>query len=186
MTPVFVTGTAYSLRLESVMKTITDYNAVMELPTGMPSIKLGICVAGKALTRIDYLPATLATQPADNPLATEIVRQLNRYFENPHHRFTLPLQLAGSEFQQRIWRELQQLGPGEVSTYGALAGRTQSSARAVGGACRANPIPIVVPCHRIVAKSGAGGYSGETGGEKLQVKQWLLQHECTGQFHLAG
>ena len=66
---------------------------------------------------------------------------------------------------------------GQVVTYGELAKALDSSARAVAGACRANPIPILIPCHRVVAATGLGGYMGETGGEALAIKQWLLQHE---------
>ena len=59
----------------------------------------------------------------------------------------------------------------------ALGVTTGSSARAIGGACRANPLPLIIPCHRVVASNGIGGYSGETGGTVLDVKRWLLDYE---------
>ena len=77
----------------------------------------------------------------------------------------------------RVWQALQKIPYGEVKTYGQLAKELKSSARAVGNACRANPIPIVIPCHRIVAVSGIGGYAGKTDGPVLERKRWLLAHE---------
>jgi methylated-DNA-[protein]-cysteine S-methyltransferase len=67
--------------------------------------------------------------------------------------------------------------PGEVRTYGALARKLRSSARAVGNACRANPVPMVVPCHRVVGATGLGGYMGAFTGDPLAIKEWLLRHE---------
>ena len=87
-----------------------------------------------------------------------------------------PLDLKGSDFDLRVWRAMARIGWGETQSYGALASRLgkPGAARAVGGACGRNPIPILVPCHRVVAARGLGGYSG--GG--AEVKRWLLAHEA--------
>jgi methylated-DNA-[protein]-cysteine S-methyltransferase len=89
-----------------------------------------------------------------------------------------PLQPArGTPFQRRVWGLLQQIPVGEVRRYGEIASALGSSARAVAGACRANPLPILIPCHRVVAATGLGGYMGEIDGGALEIKRWLLHHE---------
>ena len=105
------------------------------------------------------------------------VEQLVQYFQGQNRHFNVSLQLRGTAFQQRVWQALQAIPYGQTRRYGEIAEQLNSSARAVGNACRANPVPIFVPCHRVVAKSGIGGFSGATEGEKLDVKQWLLAHE---------
>ena len=111
------------------------------------------------------------------PILEAAVRQLARYFEDPAYRFSLPLPLAGTEYMRRVWSALMQIPPGRTETYGSLACRLASGPRAVALACRANPLPIFVPCHRVVAANGAGGYCGQTGGALLDIKLWLLKHE---------
>lgn len=87
------------------------------------------------------------------------------------------LELSGTPFQCRVWEALRTIPPGTTWTYGVLAKHLGSGARAVGGACRANPCPIVVPCHRVVARRGLGGFGGDTDGRRLALKRWLLEHE---------
>ncbi|MEK6731435.1 MAG: methylated-DNA--[protein]-cysteine S-methyltransferase [Pseudomonadota bacterium] len=106
-----------------------------------------------------------------------VARQLTQYFKRATLEFNLPLQLIGTPFQQRVWRALQQIKPGETATYGALAKRLKTSPRAIGNACRANPITLIVPCHRVVAKHHDGGYSGQTTGKLMEMKRWLLNYE---------
>lgn len=163
-----------------------QYNAIIELPTIAPPVKLGIYTRDDILVNIDFLPKSTSNQPSNSRIAQLVVAQLEDYFENPAHQFTIPLQEQGSQFQQRVRIELQATTSGQTLTYGELAKKTKSSPRAIGGACKANAVPIVVPCHRIVAKSGAGGYCGDTSGEKMQIKNWLLQHEFATQFNLTG
>lgn len=106
-----------------------------------------------------------------------IIRQLRAYFDDGSMRFDLPLALIGTPFQQRVWALLQTIPPGETRTYGAVAHVLGSAARAVGQACRANPCLLVVPCHRVVAAQGLGGFSGDVSGRQIAVKRWLLAHE---------
>lgn len=151
---------------------LSRYAAVIDSPFG----RLGIVIAGDALASIDFLPSGRLRAPGA-PLARRICRQLAAYFRDPRARFDVPLQLAGTPFQQRVWRALRAVPSGEVRSYGALARRLRTSPRAVGGACRANPVPIIVPCHRVVAQSGPGGFMGETRGRGVRIKQRLLAHE---------
>jgi methylated-DNA-[protein]-cysteine S-methyltransferase len=99
------------------------------------------------------------------------------YFENPARPISLPTRPGGTLFQRRVWQAIAAIAPGVTRTYGELAAELGSSARAVGGACRANPCPLVVPCHRIVARRGLGGFAGDRGGRLLDIKRWLLAHE---------
>ena len=114
--------------------------------------------------------------PAGNgsPLLNEAARQLAAYFEGKLSHFDLPLAPAGSPFEKRVWAAMQKIPYGETRCYGDLADGIHSAPRAVGGACGKNPIPIVIPCHRVLAKGGMGGYSGHGG---LDTKRALLRLE---------
>ena len=115
----------------------------------------------------------------ETPLAARARQALQDYFARPGQAmiFDLPCAPAGTAFQRRVWRRLQAIPYGEVMTYGALARELGSSARAVGNACRRNPLPLVIPCHRVVAARGIGGYAGATAGRWLAIKRFLLRHE---------
>ncbi len=114
--------------------------------------------------------------PTKAPMQT-LARQLRAYFISPANGFDLPLRPAGTAFQQRVWQALRRIPAGETRTYGELAAQLGSSARAVGNACRRNPLPLVVPCHRVVAASGPGGLCGQNRGPAMAIKHWLLRHE---------
>jgi methylated-DNA-[protein]-cysteine S-methyltransferase len=106
-----------------------------------------------------------------------LVRELDAYWGNPIHLFELPIAPQGTPFQLRVWHALKNIPAGQPTTYGALAKQLGTAARAVGQACGANPLPIVIPCHRVVAASGLGGFMHASGGAPLDVKTWLLKHE---------
>ena len=152
-----------------------DYDAVIASPLG----RLGIH-ARAALTSIDFVAARRPLRPPGTPLARRVCAQLRAYFADPRARFDLPLAAGGTDFQQQVWRAMRRIPAGRVKTYGELARGLHSASRAVGGACRANPIPIVVPCHRVVSASGLGGFMGATRGRALVIKRWLLRHEQAG------
>ncbi len=116
-------------------------------------------------------------QPEDTPLMARFAAQLQAYFSSSVSPITFPVLLRGTDFQQRVWHALERIPPGEVRTYGQLAEQLHSSARAVGNACRHNPVPLVVPCHRVVSASGIGGFAGSTEGAEIRIKRWLLRHE---------
>ena len=120
----------------------------------------------------------IATATAhSSPAVARAVELLEAYFADPHAPLPLLQPLDGTPFQRRVWQALQQIPPGETLHYGELAHRLGSSARAVAGACRANPLPVLIPCHRVVSASGLGGYMGQINGPVLEIKRWLLQHE---------
>jgi methylated-DNA-[protein]-cysteine S-methyltransferase len=108
-------------------------------------------------------------------LLEEAARQLAAYFDGRVSHFDLPLAAAGTDFDMRVRSAMQAIPYGETRTYGELAHATDSGPRAIGGACGRNPIPIIVPCHRVLARGGLGGYSGGTG---LPTKQRLLALEA--------
>ncbi len=108
------------------------------------------------------------------PLLREAVRQLQAYFDGTLRDFDLPLAIDGTVFQKRVWREMLKIPYGQVRAYGDIAKRLQSSPRSVGTACGRNRFPVIVPCHRIVAANGLGGYSGSGG---LATKTALLELE---------
>lgn len=148
--------------------------AVIDSPLG--HIALTWDAAG--LRALDYVSRAQALCPPAPGLGAEAARQLEQYFQNPAFVFDLPLAPEGTSFQQRVWAALRQIPPGAPLTYGQLAGQLDSGARAIGGACRRNPIPIIIPCHRIIpAHGGVGGYGGATRGAGPHIKHWLLTHE---------
>jgi methylated-DNA-[protein]-cysteine S-methyltransferase len=143
-----------------------------------PFAVLGIRTAGGAVTGIEYLPSGERAQAPVNAIAARACRQLERYFADPQFRFTLPLAPAGSPFRRRVWDALSAIPVGESRTYGELARRLHTAPRAVGGACGANPIALVIPCHRVVGSQGSlGGFMGVTDGDPIAIKRWLLEHE---------
>ena len=131
------------------------------------------------LTGVDILPGNSRKVPRINsqPLATDVKEQLSQYFSDGNFQFHLPLNIQGTDFQKKVWNIMTRIPAGKVMTYGAVAKKLSSSPRAVGNACRANPLPIIIPCHRIVSQTGLGGYEGQTSGDSLGIKSWLLQHE---------
>lgn len=150
-----------------------NYQAIIVAPCA----RIGLRMAGATVSALDYLPAdTPEQQPAD-AATLRVIEQLQTYFRDPRTSFTVPLACQGTVFQQRVWEALCAIPAGTVLTYGELARQLGTAARAVGGACRTNPIPILIPCHRVVARQGLGGYAGEVTGDPLGIKRWLLQHE---------
>lgn len=145
-----------------------------------PFATLAISTDGTHVTAIRYLaPSHAAHAPRRGSVAHLACVQIQAYLDNPRFRFELPLKLAGTHHRLAAWEAMQRIPAGEVRTYGELARELGSSARAVGGACGANPIPLIVPCHRVIASGGRiGGFMGTRGeGFELSIKRWLLEHE---------
>ena len=155
------------------MSRSTHYSVTLETPVGA----IGIVIAEGAVCALDLPAAGPATQAPGDDFAVEVMRQLRHYFDDGSVGFNLPLRLSGTDFQRAVWKRLQAIPPGATCTYGEIARELNSSPRAVGNACRANPVPIVIPCHRVVSANGIGGYGGATSGKRLKIKQWLLEHE---------
>lgn len=150
-----------------------DYQAKLEVPFGM----LGIRCGDEVLTGIDFLPSGAAAQAPRNDFARTVCEQLSAYFADPGFRFDLPLQTAGTAHQNKVWQAMRAIPRGQVGSYGDLAEQIGSSPRAVGQACGNNPIPVVIPCHRVVSESGIGGFAKHRDGRMLDIKRWLLAHE---------
>jgi methylated-DNA-[protein]-cysteine S-methyltransferase len=152
--------------------------ATIDTPLG----QLGLTWESGTLTGVDLEPTAapaseLAPGKSQDPPPAAIARQLADYFADGRHGFDLPMALAGTPFQHRVWSAMRAIPPGQTRTYGDLARELGSAPRAVGQACRANPCPIVVPCHRVVGATGLGGFAGDSSGRKVAVKRWLLRHE---------
>jgi methylated-DNA-[protein]-cysteine S-methyltransferase len=144
--------------------------ATLDTPLG----PLGLTWADGTLYRVELEPEATG---AGERVPAAVAAALAGYFADPMQRCDLPLHLAGTPFQQRVWAALRAIPAGRTRTYGELAAELGTSARAVGGACRANPCPVLVPCHRVVAATGLGGFAGDRSGRKLAIKRWLLAHE---------
>ncbi len=110
----------------------------------------------------------------ETPLLQAAVVQLQRYFDGTCQYFELPLDPPGTVYQRRVWQALCRIPPGQTRAYGEMAREIGGSARSIGQANRCNPIPILIPCHRVTSASGLGGYSG---GDGLNTKKWLLDWE---------
>jgi methylated-DNA-[protein]-cysteine S-methyltransferase len=143
-----------------------------------PMCVLGVRTANGALTDITFLPRTHREVAPVDALAEEACRQLQRYIEDPGFRFKLPVAVRGTDFQRRVWAGIAAIPKGVTRTYGELAADLRSAPRAVGQACGSNPIPLVVPCHRVVSASGLGGFAHHDAGFLIGVKRWLLAHEA--------
>jgi methylated-DNA-[protein]-cysteine S-methyltransferase len=141
-------------------------------------MNVGVATRGDQVAEIRYLPPHAPSVDPKNPLAERAARQLERYREDPSVRFDLPLAIEGTPFQRQLWEALCGIPCGKTLTYGELAQRLGAPARAIGQACGDNRLPIVIPCHRVVAANGIGGFAHSTRGYLIEAKRWLLAHEC--------
>jgi methylated-DNA-[protein]-cysteine S-methyltransferase len=152
---------------------MNNYAAIVSAP----GFSLGIRCNEDEITAIEYLEPRAEVAPK-SLLAKETVRQLRAWLKDPQFAFSLPLAPAGTPFQRRVWAGIAAIPPGQTRQYGEVAADIGSGPRAVGNACGANPYPVVVPCHRVVAAGGGlGGFGRNRDGFLLEVKRWLLEHE---------
>jgi methylated-DNA-[protein]-cysteine S-methyltransferase len=143
-----------------------------------PFAILGIRTRGSKLVGIEYLSTGERELAPTDAVAERTCRQLERYFADPQFRFTLPLAPEGTPFRMRVWDTLATIPVGESRTYGEIARRLATAPRAVGGACGANRIALVIPSHRVIASQGSlGGFMGVVEGRPIDIKRWLLKHE---------
>ncbi len=155
-----------------------EYDFLYDSPTG----QLGVCIDAGSITKIIWLEqgtqetSTLSpSRPVNNKLEKKIVSALDDYFESGLIEDEISLCPDGTRFQKRVWQALKRIPLGSVKTYGDVAKELKTSSRAVGQACRRNNIPLFIPCHRVVAAQGIGGFMG--GYRHVERKRWLLQHE---------
>lgn len=122
-------------------------------------------------------PPELLNKGLNSPKVKLVRDKITQYFIASVAFQSIQLAPKGTLFQQSVWNELIKIPLGETRTYGEIANTLNSSARAVGNACRKNPIQIIIPCHRVISANGIGGYAGKTEGRQLDIKRWLLKHE---------
>jgi methylated-DNA-[protein]-cysteine S-methyltransferase len=160
------------------------FSAIIEAPFGA----IGIRIDAGAVRELVYLPPQFEEKAPVNQLSERGADQVRRYLNDPDFRFDLPLAEAGTAFQRRVWDAISAIPRGEVLTYGQVARQIRSAPRAVGQACGANWFPLVIPCHRVTASSGLGGFAGhgDAGGFHLGVKRWLLAHEGAADYARKG
>jgi methylated-DNA-[protein]-cysteine S-methyltransferase len=157
---------------------LESYQAKLAAPFAV----LGVRTIGERVVGIEYLPRAAATLRPQTAFAREVCRQLAAYLKQPSFEFDLPFDYDGTEFQKKVWKTVHQIPSGSVLSYKAVAKKIGSAPRPVGTACGANLIPILIPCHRVVASQGIGGFMNVRRGAPIEVKRWLLHHENPGAY----
>lgn len=143
----------------------------------LPTCRLGLRILPDGrLHEIVFLPAEGDIR-TDDPVAALFHAQVDAYLAAPNYRFDIPVHRHGTEFQRRVWQAIDAIPSGSTRCYGDIASALQSSPRAVGQACGANPLPLITPCHRVLARGGPGGFSHHRAGWLMDTKRWLLAHE---------
>jgi methylated-DNA-[protein]-cysteine S-methyltransferase len=151
---------------------------VFDVTVEFPKMKVGVATHGGLVTEIHYLPLSFASIPARNSLAERAARQLAAYRVNADSKFDLPVVIEGSPLEKAVWQAMRAIPRGKTRTYGDIARELGADARAVGQACGDNHLPLVIPCHRVVAADGIGGFAHATSGYLVEAKRWLLMHEA--------
>lgn len=151
------------------------FSAIVSAPFGF----VGVRTEAAAIHELVYLPNRFSEKAPTDKLAEKAARQIENYLAQPDFQFNLPLKKTGSEFQHRVWNAISSIPRGEVRTYGQIAKHIQSAPRAVGQACGANWYPLIIPCHRVTAAGGLGGFAhhDDETGFYVGIKRWLLAHE---------
>jgi methylated-DNA-[protein]-cysteine S-methyltransferase len=156
------------------------FDAIVRLPFGF----VGVRTRDARVEEIGFLTDDVEPRPAANALAQRVVDQLHAYCADSSSQIDLPLAIEGTDFQRRVWDQIARIPPGSTATYGELARRLNGEARAVGQACGDNRLPLAIPCHRVVAASGIGGFAHHRGGAYERIKRWLLVHEAGSELRL--
>ena len=151
------------------------FSAIVAAPFGAIGIRTDAGIVGELV----YLPPHFGEKEATDAVADEAARQVEKYLLDADFAFTFPLPEVGSAYQRKVWAAISAIPRGSVRTYGQVAKHIGSAPRAVGQACGANWFPLVIPCHRVTAAGGLGGFSNhdDENGFHLSVKRWLLAHE---------
>ena len=151
------------------------FSAIVSAPFGA----IGVRAEAGMLRELVYLPPHYREKAPVDKLSEKAAKQVERYFSEPDFQFDLPLAQTGTAFQQKVWGVISAIPRGDVLTYGEVARIIQSAPRAVGQACGANWYPLIIPCHRVTASGGLGGFANhdDETGFHIGVKRWLLTHE---------
>jgi methylated-DNA-[protein]-cysteine S-methyltransferase len=156
--------------------TLLGFQAKLDTPLAL----VGVRTEGDELAEVVYLPRSAGAMAPANALAERACAQIEKYVADPGYRFKLPLKHVGTDFHRRVWEQIAAIPRGQTRTYGDLARALRSAPRAVGQACGTNYFPLVIPCHRVVAAAGIGGFANSRGGYLLEIKRSLLAHEKRG------
>ncbi len=156
----------------------SDASKFTVLITPIPDTHLQLEYLNEQLIRIEFVNSANLFKTYETQTPKQISQQFSCFFSGKNHTFQLPYLLIGTSFQKKVWQALTRIPVGTQQTYGSLAKQLNTSPRAVGNACRKNPLPLLFPCHRIVGQNSMGGFMGQTKGHALTIKQWLLQHEA--------
>ena len=154
------------------------FTSIVKAPFGA----IGIRVEHGKLCELSYLPPQYEAKPGQDSLSKNIAKQVQAYFKNPDFEFDIDLPVVGTDHQRKVWDVINAIPRGSVLTYGQVAKRIGSAPRAVGQACGANWYPLIIPCHRVTATGGIGGFARHDGGFHQNVKRWLLRHEEVAGF----
>lgn len=151
--------------------------ATISVPSVTPLGGIQLDVRDDFLLDVQYLETPVQQNIPNHPFMHDLADQVHRYFAGKLHQLDVPMILQGTDFQKRVWRTIAEIPYGHTWTYAELADHVRSGPRAVANVCGANRIPLFIPCHRVVAKQGLGGFmQGRPGG--LEIKSWLLAHEA--------
>lgn len=150
-----------------------EFSAIVPAPFGA----LGLREQGGTLREIVFLPPGTASLAPTSPAGEALAAWLHAYFRDPDTPPPADLQPIGTPFQRRAWEAIGRIPRGEVRRYADLARELSSAPRAVGQACGANPLPLLIPCHRVVSAQGLGGFANAREGFLMDAKRWLLSHE---------
>ena len=150
-----------------------DFDAIIPAPFGA----VGINTQNDFLVGLRLLPMSQPEKSSANPFVQHVASVIKQYLQDATVSLDIPIAISGTPFQKRVWQAIASIPSGHTVSYSELAEMVASGPRAVANVCGANHVPLVIPCHRVVAKSGLGGFmQGEAHG--LAVKQWLLEHEA--------
>jgi methylated-DNA-[protein]-cysteine S-methyltransferase len=152
-----------------------QYQAVIAAPFA----HLGVVFDHAGVQRIDFLPVSTPLLTNMHPHIHALTQALDRYWQDAAYQplADVPVSYQATPHQTKVWQILAAIPVGSTRYYGEIAAQIASSPRAVGQACGANPLPILIPCHRVVGKTSAGGFMHSRDESVLAYKQWLLNHE---------
>jgi len=156
-----------------MLKPSTQHHDVM---INAPFGGVGINIQNECVNGVTLFPIQKTVRDIDGLCAQNLKQQIAQYFQNADARIEVPFKVAGTQFQQRVWKAISAIPVGQVLTYSELAREVGSGPRAVANACGANKLPLLIPCHRVVAKNGLGGFM-QSVSDGLKIKEWLLAHE---------
>lgn len=160
--------------MDKQKRKLSSYDFVINSPVG----KLGVMVLNNRVVRLDFLLSDTKLIHPQNLAIRQIAAKIKKYFHDSKFKFELETHPQGTLLQKKIWQVIQKIPIGKTITYGEIADKLNTSPRVVGNACGRNPMPIIIPCHRVVAALGLGGYCGGKDNKNfIKIKEWLLKHE---------